>query len=178
VNNIIIRQANGDDIPIIEGILLSTVNWLNEMGQPLWATEDVTWENLSKSYRIGDFYIAYADGNPSGCMTLMDYDPYFWPDVKKGESLFIHKLAVTKTARKSGVADALIGFFKEQGAERGAGSLRLDVHALRPKLRAFYERHGFVCVDEKTYCDIHNVPKFHTAFYVFTMPNTAHCSLF
>ena len=43
---------------------------------------------------------------PTGCMALIDYDPFFWTDVNKGESLFIHKLAVIKSARKSGVAHA------------------------------------------------------------------------
>jgi N-acetylglutamate synthase-like GNAT family acetyltransferase len=119
MNNITIQKAKEGDIPILEGILFDTVNWLNEMGQPLWGAEDVIWENLSKNYQIGDFYIAYANNNPSGCMALMDYDPFFWPNAEKGESLFVHKLAVTKTARKSGVADALIRFFKGQGTERG-----------------------------------------------------------
>lgn len=105
--------------------------------------------------------------NLAGCMALVDYDPFFWPDVKKGESLFIHKLAVTKTARKSGVADALMDFFKKQGAERGVKTLRLDTHALRPKLRAFYELHGFAFVKVKVFKGDR-----HTAFYIYTLPNS------
>lgn len=114
MSEIRIKQAKTEDIPIIENILLDTVNWLNEMKQPLWGAGEVSWDALSKSYHIGDFFIAYSDGKPSGCMALVDYDPFFWPDVKKGESLFIHKLAVTKTARKSGVADALINFLRSK----------------------------------------------------------------
>ena len=87
--------------------------------------------------------------------------------MKRGESLFIHKLAVTKAARKSGVADALMATFKEQGAERGAKTLRLDTHALRPRLRAFYERHGFVFVEVKIFKGDR-----HTAFYIYTMPDS------
>ena len=163
--NITIKQAEECDIPIVEGILLDAVNWLNEMGQPLWGAGEVAWEALSESFKAGDFYIACVDGIPSGCMALVDYDPLFWPDVNKGEALFIHKLAVKKAARKSGAADALINYFKQQGAERGAKTLRLDTHALRPRLRAFYERHGFVCVREKTYESDR-----HTAFYVHYLP--------
>ena len=162
--NITIKKAHDSDIPVLESILLDAVNWLNEMGQPLWGADEVAWDALSKKYRINDFHIAYTDGIPSGCMALIDYDPFFWPNVKKGESLFIHKLAVTKAARKSGVTDALMAFFKEQGAVRGIKTLRLDTHALRPKLRAFYERHGFVLVEEKVFkgdC--------HTAFYVYLL---------
>ena len=117
-NEIIIKQATESDIPVPEEVLLNTVNWLNEMEQPLWNANEVTWDELSKNYRISDFYIAYADGKPSGCLALVDHDPFFWPDVKKGESLFIHKLAVTEAARKAGVADALIEFLRSR--ERNA----------------------------------------------------------
>ena len=166
MNNITIRQAQESDIPVLESILLDTVSWLNEMGQPLWGANEVKWDALTKNYQIGDFYIAYVNGVPSGCMALVDYDPFFWPDVKKGEALFIHKLAVTKTARKSGAADALMGFFKEQGAKRGVKTLRLDTHALRPKLRAFYERHRFVFIEVKVFKGDR-----HTAFYIYTLPD-------
>jgi len=161
MTNIIIKQATQSDIPIIVSILLDNVNWVSEMCQPLWSVEDVEWSKLSKSYHIGDFFIAYSDGIPSGCMALIDYDPFFWPNVKKGESLFIHKLAVTKTARKSGVADALMEYFNKQGMERGVKALRLDTDALRPKTRAFYERHGFELIEEKV------IGRFHVAFYIY-----------
>ena len=167
MNNITIKQTTEAEIPVIEGILLDTVIWLNEMNQPLWGENEVTWDALSKNYKIDDFYIAYANGNPAGCMALVDHDPFFWPDVKRGESLFIHKLAVTRAARKSGVADALMETFKEQGAMRGAKTLRLDTHALRPKLRAFYERHGFVFIEVKIFKGDR-----HTAFYTYTLPDT------
>jgi len=162
MNNITIKQARENDIPVIESILLDTVNWLNEKEQPLWSEEDVSWEKLSRNYKIGDFDIAYLNGIPCGCMAMVDCDPFFWPDIKQGEALFIHKLAVKKAARKSGVADALIDFFKKKGAECGVKSICLDTHALRPKLRSFYERHGFVLIEVK----ILGGNK-HTAFYSY-----------
>ena len=169
-----IIQAREADIPVIEGVLLDAVNWLTEMGQPLWGADEVTWESLSASpqhgsnyvsgnYKADDFYIAYLDGAPAGCMALIDYDPFFWPGVRRGESLFIHKLAVKKAARKSGASGALIDFAKEQCAARGVNSLRLDTDATRPKTRAFYERHGFECAD------IRQMGPFSVAFYVYTL---------
>jgi GNAT superfamily N-acetyltransferase len=159
-----VRQAEEAEIPVVEGILSDAAGWLNEMGQPLWGADEVKWDSLSKSYEIGDFYIAYADGIPAGCMAIVDHDPFFWPDVERGESLFIHKLAVTKAARKSDAAGMLIRFFKERGAARGVKTLRLDTHALRPRLRAFYERHGFVLAHEKIFMGGRR-----SAFYVYTL---------
>jgi len=71
MSNITIKQAQETDIPAIESVLLDAVSWLNEMGQPLWDAEDVTWEALSKHYQIGDFYIAYSNGIPSGCAAFL-----------------------------------------------------------------------------------------------------------
>ena len=167
MSNITIKQTQESDIPVIESILLDTVTWLNEMNQPLWNMDEIKWDSLSKQYKIDDFYIAYLNGIPSGCMVIIDYDPFFWKNVEKGEALFIHKLAVTKSARKSGVADALIDFFKEEGINRNVKTIRLDTHSLRSRLRAFYERHGFVCVETKVIRD-----KWYTAFYIYTFPET------
>ncbi|MCL2055926.1 MAG: GNAT family N-acetyltransferase, partial [Oscillospiraceae bacterium] len=129
---------------------------------------EITWDALSKNYKIGDFYIAYADDIPAGCMALIDYDPFFWPDVQKGEALFIHKLAVIKAARKSGVADSLIDFAKNECVTRKIPTLRLDCDAMRPKQRIVYERNGFICVGEKK-MGVKRV--FNLAYYVYTLPN-------
>jgi N-acetylglutamate synthase-like GNAT family acetyltransferase len=162
--DIIIKQAGIIDIPIIESILFNAANWLDEMNQPLWNVNNLKWESLSKHFQINNFYIAYLNDEPAGCMAIIDDDPFFWGSIPKGESLFVHKLAVKKSAKKSGVSNALINYFKEKGKEAQVKSLRLDTHALCPKLRAFYENQGFVCVEEKILNE-----KYHTAFYVFTL---------
>lgn len=104
MSEIKIKQAQFEDIPTIQSILLDTVNWLNEMNQPLLKAEDVVWSMLSKSYSINDFYITFIDGKPSRCIVIIDLDPLFWPNVTKGDLLSIHKLAVTNLARKTGVS--------------------------------------------------------------------------
>ena len=42
-------------------------------------------------------------------MVVQESDEYFWPDVPKGESLFVHKLAVARRLKGSGVAAAMLG---------------------------------------------------------------------
>ncbi|MCL2003434.1 MAG: GNAT family N-acetyltransferase [Oscillospiraceae bacterium] len=163
MTNLTIRQAREGDIPVIESILLDTVNWLNEIEQPLWEPDWVTWDALAKSYRIEDFFIADSDGVSCGCVALVDHDPFFWPDIEKGASLFIHKLAVTKAAKGSGAADALMEYAAALCKEKRIPAIRLDCHQHRPKLRAFYEKHGFVCVDERT---LGKDKTFFTAFYM------------
>ena len=169
MSNITIKQVTEADIPVLESILLDTVKWLDEIGQSLWYAEDMVWNKLSESYRLDSFYIAYSDGVPTGCMSLTDHNPFFWPDVQEGEALFIHKLAVINAARKLGIADALIDFAKDECAARKIPTLRLDCDAMRPKQRKVYERNGFICVGEKEMGVKH---VFEVAMYVYFISNT------
>jgi len=159
-----IRRATQEDIPIIEAILLDAVTWLRQIDQPLWGETEVRWPRLERNYTIPDFHIATLDGAPAGCMALTDHDPWIWTEVAKGESLFIHKLAVVRSAAGQGVADALIEYAKQSCRERGIPALRLDCAQDREKLRAVYERNGFACVDERVIFE-----KYFTAFYVWAV---------
>ena len=49
MSNITIKQAQDSDISILENILLDTVNWLNEIEQPLWNAKDVTLVTLDEN---------------------------------------------------------------------------------------------------------------------------------
>lgn len=158
---IMIRQASSEDIPIIEGILLDAVNWLDNIGNSLWTKKQVSWQGLSRYYSPENFYIAYLDGEAVACMALVDYDPMFWPDVQKGESLFIHKLAVKRTGAGKGVSKALIHFAKKECKDINIKYLRLDCDLLRDKVRKIYENEGFVCVDQRCLWR-----KYPTAFYI------------
>lgn len=162
-----VRRAEERDIPAIEAILLDAVAWLDGCGQSLWARDAVSWARLSQSFTPGDFCLALANGEPAGCMALIDFDPMFWPDLQKGESLFIHKLAVVRACAGKGVSKELLDFAKDEAKRRGIGAVRLDCHQHRQKLRAVYERNGFVCVAEKAVFG-----KYGTAFYVFDLPVT------
>ncbi len=155
-----IMQANENDIQTIEHILLSIVHWMDINELPQWKAENVKWENLSKFFEANDFYIAYKNDIPVGCMALIDHDPTFWPDIPKGDSLFIHKLAVLREYAGKGYSKELIDFAKSKAIDMGIKTLRLDSRADKSKVRAIYENQGFVCVEEKDIFGVHA-----TAFY-------------
>ena len=140
--------------------MLDALRWMDGAGLHLWDEEDVRWEGLCKRYALQDFCIAYKDGQPAACMALSDSDA-LWPDVPKGESLFLHKIAVKRAFAGQGLTDALIGFAKCVAHARGIHALRLDCAADRAKLRALYERNGFSCVHEKLLFG-----KYHTVFFL------------
>ncbi len=156
-----IITASEKDIPVIENILSDASEWLISIGKPLWSKERITWARLSVEFAVSDFQIALLDGQPAGCMAVVDYDPFFWPDVPKGQSLYIHKFAVKRFAAGKGLSTALLNHAKEMCKQRGISELRLDCIATIQKLCNLYERNGFICVDQKCIFG-----KFPTAFYM------------
>ena len=156
-----VRQAAEKDIPIIEGILLDAIQWMDENELHQWEVENVKWSNLSKNYAISDFFIAYDGDIPAACMALIDYDPVFWEDIPRGASLYLHKVAVIRKYAGKGFSKELIDFAKTQAKDCGIKALRLDCHKNRYKVRAVYEKQGFLCAEKKTLFG-----RYETAFYV------------
>lgn len=159
--NIQIKRATDSEIPAIESILLDVVEWFDRINEPQWEKEHVTWKGLSEYFVIEDFLVAYIENEPVGCMALIDHDPEFWNDVEKGQSLFIHKLAVKRDYAGHGIAKTLINYALEFGKEHGIPALRLDCHKNKTKLRSMYENLGFVFVGEKQVFE-----DYHAAFYI------------
>ena len=139
-----IKQATIEDRTAIEAILGDAVRWMKIRGlDNLWNEQNTKWEVLSKSYQIEDFYIAFEEGQPVGCMALTDVDQTYWPEVKKGEALYLHKLAVKGEARGKGISIALMNYAKEKAITENIQTIRLDCNANREKLRKLYEAQGF-----------------------------------
>jgi GNAT superfamily N-acetyltransferase len=166
--NSMVKQADEHDIPIIEEILLDAVNWMSESGlQNQWNESNVKWSNLSKSYEINNFYIAYHNGLPTACMALTDYDLTYWPNIPKGESLYLHKFTVRRRFAGKGFSKELITFAKNLAHSYCINAIRLNCNQHRNKLRAVYENEGFICVEEKTFFE-----KYDTALYVYNANDT------
>ncbi len=163
-----VKQAEEFEIPFIEDILLDAVYWMEKNGlQNLWNESNVKWSNLRNSYKITDFYISYQNGEPAACMALTDYDPIHWPDIPKGESLYLHKLAVKREYAGKGCSRELIDFAKALSYKNAISSIRLNCNGQRTKLREVYEKEGFICEEEKTLSD-----KYVIALYIHRTDNS------
>ena len=149
-----IRRANEKDIPDIEAILQDAVEWMTANNIPnLWNKSNTQWDSLSKNYKINEFYLAYNDNEPVGCMAITAVDETYWPEVEYGASLYIHKLAVMQKSRGSGIAKELMDYAKEKAYADKARAIRLDCNADRKRLRNIYEENRFqyvktVCTDQ------------------------------
>ena len=165
-----IKQADENDILVIEEILLDAVNWLSKSGMKnTWNESNVKWTDLSNSFKINNFYIAYQNELPTACMALTDFDPTFWPNITKGESLYLHKVAVKRAFAGKGFTKELIDFAKRLALSHSINTIRLNCNQHRNKLRKVYENEGFMCVEEKTFFKNHD-----TALYLCNVRNATH----
>ena len=79
-------------------------------------------------------------------MILEPEDPHFWPDRPAGEAGYVHKLAVRRAYAGWAFPAALMNHAAALIQGRDRRFLRLDCD---PPLAGFYQRLGFVLVDER-----------------------------
>jgi GNAT superfamily N-acetyltransferase len=140
----IIRLARSGDAAVVSAVLREAASWLDMRGETLWRADELETMAIAAEVDAGLFWIADVDGIPSGVVRLQPSDLDFWPDVPDGTSLFLHRLAVRRSVAARGVSTTLLRFAVERTRALGLECLRLDCEAARPKLRAIYERFGFI----------------------------------
>jgi len=164
--DITIKQACINDIKAIEEIYLDVVNWLDSINKPLWSKEQVSKERLLKDFLPEEFYIAYINNNPAGCMVLQDYAPFFWFEpIEKGKSLFLRRLAVKRFASGKNFSRYLLDYAVNKCREQNIKTLRLDCDADNQYLKRIYEDFGFILENQKTM--IIGGKEYHISFYVY-----------
>jgi GNAT superfamily N-acetyltransferase len=122
--------------------------WLIDSGKPMWELSDLEPERFTDPDER--FIVLWRNGEGAAAVILSMEDDVFWPDIRRGTSGFLHKLAVRRKYAGQGIADILIDYASERCLENGVRALRLDCDPARTKLRELYERHGFTLKEIKT----------------------------
>jgi GNAT superfamily N-acetyltransferase len=110
----------------------------------MWRDDELVSSRIGADVGAGLFFIAECDGEVAGVMKFQLEDGQFWPDVPQSESAFVHRLAVKRRFAGGGISSALLSWAVERARSLHRDYLRLDCEASRPKLRAVYERFGFI----------------------------------
>jgi GNAT superfamily N-acetyltransferase len=140
----LIRQATPQDTEKVADILREAARWLEQSGSMMWRDDELLPARIAADVEAGLFFIAERDGEAAGVVKFQLEDTMFWPDVPPKESAFVHRLAVRRRFVGGGISSALLGWAVERTRSLGRDYLRLDCEASRRKLRAVYEKFGFV----------------------------------
>jgi len=139
-----VRLAKREEAALVSGILTEACHWMERSGMALWRPEQLTEAQIAPDVAAGRFFLAWSrSGEALGTVRLTPSDPLFWPEAGPDEALYLHRLAVRRSAAGGLVATALLRFAADRARAAQLPFVRLDVDAARPRLRAVYERFGF-----------------------------------
>ncbi|MEJ8856830.1 GNAT family N-acetyltransferase [Variovorax robiniae] len=138
-----IRQVGVADAPAVAAVLQEAAQWLVDGGRTLWTAAHVSDERVLRDVEAGLFFADRREGEIVGVNKFELEDLYFWPEIERGTSAFVHKLAVRRQWAGQGVSSGLLAFAKARAESLGLPWLRLDCRADRGSLRALYEGFGF-----------------------------------
>jgi GNAT superfamily N-acetyltransferase len=139
-----IRQATRQDTEKVAEILCEAAHWLKQRDMGMWRDDELTSPHIATDVHAGLFFIADCDGRMAGVVKFQLEDGQFWPDVAQNESAFVHRLAVRRQFAGGEISSALLNWAVERARSLRRDYLRLDCETSRPKLRAIYEKFGFV----------------------------------
>ncbi len=138
-----VKQAQPEQAVLVSSILKEAISWMDARGISLWRYDEAMQNLLQPDVEAGLFYLAWAQGQAVGTVKYQLEDELFWSDVPKGDSAFIHKLAVRRAYKSGVISNHLLKWAVEKSKSQGLRYLRLDCDAARPKLCAVYENFGF-----------------------------------
>ena len=143
-------------------VMKSSAEHLIKCGKALWHPDQLN-VNIFNGLTSEEIMVGYANGTPIAAMLFLSSDGEFWPDVKHGESKFIHKLAVVPAHQGKGIGHRMLDRAVLEAKAKQAAYLRLDCAGDRPRLCHFYESFGFIKVKEG------RVGPYFTAFYALKL---------
>ena len=103
-----IRQATRQDTEKVAEILCEVVRWLEQSGIAMWRRDELVPSRTAADVDAGLFFIAECDSEAGGVVKFQLEDEQFSPDMLRGESAFVHRLAVRRRFAGRGISSALL----------------------------------------------------------------------
>jgi GNAT superfamily N-acetyltransferase len=138
-----VKQAQPTQGVLVSEVLLEAISWMDAHQMSLWQPDEVMPHSLQPDMEAGFFYLGWDGEKAVGTIKYQLEDELFWSDVPKGESDFIHKLAVRRAYSGGVVSNYLLQWAVEKAKSQRLRYLRLDCDAERLKLASIYENFGF-----------------------------------
>jgi GNAT superfamily N-acetyltransferase len=139
-----IQPASLAETAIVAAILREAAVWLEQRGMPLWQASTFEPDHLMPDVADGQYLLARWYGLPAGVFKYQREDPLIWPDALPGEAAYVHRVAIRRSYAGSELSAVLLQAAAERARREGCRYLRLDCVSSRLRLRAIYERCGFL----------------------------------
>lgn len=116
---------------------------------PFWSSEHPSDESIAEAVRRGEQYICVRGGEIIGALLLSedpdgDYEAGSWSrDLKEGEYLSVHVLAVSSDRYQGGVGSFMVDECISIARSKGYKALRLDIVPTNTPAERLYKKKGF-----------------------------------
>jgi GNAT superfamily N-acetyltransferase len=147
-----LRLAQSSTPEISASIIEEVAAWGTSEGFPNWIPGTFAGpDSRGVSHLLGDIaqgalYLVWRGDEAVATISLLEVDPMFWPEAGN-DALYVHRFAVRRAAAGAGRTALL--WCVDEARRRGRSFVRLDCLEDNPGIRRYYERFGFVAVDEK-----------------------------
>jgi len=147
-NSLEIVRADGGDIDGVLAVLEAAAEWLVTKGVVgPWRPGFFSRQAFADQIARGEVYLARLGEETVGTITLQWKDELFWPGASS-DAGYVHKLAVRPAYRGRGFGLQMLDWAGQTAKLAGQKFLRLNCLAGNAKLRNYYEKAGFVHVNE------------------------------
>lgn len=144
-------QCNESHLPDVTAFYHKAIAYLEtHINYPFWSSEHPSDESIKEAVRRGEQFACIDDGEIIGALLLSedpdgDYDAGNWSrDLKEGEFLSVHVLAVSSDCYQRGVGSFMMDECIAIARSRGYKSLRLDIVPTNTPAERLYKKKGFV----------------------------------
>ena len=135
-----VGRAGAGDVDHVVSIVREASDWLAERGY-FWLRQFPG----GTPQRVADglVWLAAVEGEDVATVALVPTpDPELW-NAEESDALFVHGLAVRRSAAGLGVGSALLTFAVDRAARTGVPWVRLDCNKNNERLQAYYRSEGF-----------------------------------
>lgn len=146
---IVMHQAMGNDINLIQGILKQTAQWLKSIGSTQWSEilEGKDNHNTSLAIERGEVYYATVDNKVAGMFILWNkqsnWDKEMWGYDRNQEWLYLHRVNIVRKYAGTTVVQQMIEEAKQIAIKKQAKGIRLDCMSEKNYLNNLYQESGF-----------------------------------
>lgn len=143
------RKASKIDIEDIMAIIKHGQNFLKEQGVEQWQNNYPNYDSIHKDIEKGYGYIVEMDKELVATVALSFDGEITYKKIYEGEWLsdydycVIHRMAIHKEKRGSGIASFMMDNINKLCQEKGIRSIKVDTHRDNIPMQKYLEKNGF-----------------------------------
>lgn len=157
-----LQKASEDDLQTILDILNAGTRNKIRRGDLAWGMSDHNPETIKTMITEGLFYLAFAESAPVGTLALAWQDIHMWGN-QPADAGYVQRFAVAPGYSGQNIGGQILNLALKEVERYGRQYLRIAVPSGNPKLRTYYENHGFIRADNTVIPPVH--PAYSAAYY-------------